>query len=113
MSQIKGRITHKKLVDWVNEQFIKFEITNYEVYRSERTHFTGDQYAGGACKLRIFFRHKEKSKRNKFATDGYFMCFFFLHEYQDHINDGYEMYLRFGRNGLNLLAALEIDLRKK
>lgn len=112
MSQIKGRLTHKKLVDWVNEQFIKFEITNYEAYRSETTKFTSDQYSGGACKLRVFFRHKEESKRNSFA-DGSFMCFFFLHEYQDHMNSGYEMYLRFGRSALGLLTALEIDLRKK
>ncbi len=113
MSQIKGRLTYKKLVDWVNEQFIKFEITEFEAYKAHRTYFRSDDYSGGACKLHVYFRLKDETKRHPMMMNDYFMCFYFLHEYKAHIDKGYEMYICFKRNGIGCLNDIEINLRKK
>lgn len=110
MSQIAGRLTYKKLVAWVNEQFDKFEIKDYEAYKAERTYFTSYQYEGGACKLRVFFRHKSLKSHPLTDPTNYFMSFYFLKEYENYLNQGYEMRLVLKGNSL---LNLEIDLVKK
>lgn len=105
------RITKKYLLKWINEQFVKFEMNHIEATEIVITRFRPDDYEGGACRMYVYLRDKE------FDRDGlppiYFMCFYKLSEYEDYINYGYEMYLKFKDPRLGLLRDLEIDLRKK
>lgn len=108
---LSGRLTAKKLVNWCNEQFKKFEIENYEVTEISRTHFNTDAYEGGAYRLLVKYRDKNMEVGSICST-GYFMCFYRISEYQDYINNGYELYLK--NNGrFGLLKDLEIEVRKR
>lgn len=108
---MEGRITYKKLVDWVNLQFEKLEITEYEAISAERTYHRSDYYEAGACKLLIKVKTKN-AKEGTFNSEFYFMCFYFLWEYQQALSNGYEMYLTFNEERFRLMKNLEIRLRK-
>jgi len=105
-----GRLTAKKLVAWCNEQFSKLEIHNYEVIEITRSYFSSDHYENGACRLYVKFRDKRMELGNMCST-GHFLCFYRLSEYQDYINQGYELYLKDnGRFGS--LKDFDIEVRK-
>lgn len=103
------RITLNSLKDWVNEQFLKLEITEYECTKVTRSHFTSDQYESGACKLYIHFRLK--GEHNPMLNSSFY-CFYSIKELQSHIKDGYEMYLNYKSMRLLSIKNLEIELRK-
>lgn len=103
---MKGRITSKKLVEWCNEQFKKFEINNYIVTNVRATRFRPHDYEGGACRLYITFQ----STKDKNHWD-YFLCFYSMKELKRSIDLGYTLYLKDnGRRGI--LSEFEIELKK-
>jgi len=105
--QIKGRITLEKFKDFVNSEFERFEIKNHECTRVERTRYSADQYEGGACRLVVFFKHKDSD------YEGYFPCFYPLSYYEKSINNGYKMVLQFQyRSSHRFLSDLEVELKK-
>ena len=106
---LSGRLTAKKLVNWCNEQFKKFEIHNYLVTEISRTHFNKDAYEGGACRLLVKYKNVKNEELHNY---GYFMCFYTISEYQDYINAGYELCLK-NNNRFGLLNDLEINVRKR
>ena len=109
-SSISGRITSKKLIAWLNEQFVKLGIKEYEVTNISRTHFSSNDYESGACRLIIDFKHKE-TEYAAVHNNGYFYCFYRIKELEDYINSGYELFIKDrGRNGV--LTDFEIDVRK-
>lgn len=107
---ITGRITSKKLVDFVNSEFLRLEITEYECYDVERTRFRPYDYEGGACKLHVKLRRKDGVY---LGVPLYFMCFYFLWEYEQYVKAGYEMFLTNKKRSTMLsILDMEIDLRK-
>lgn len=104
----KGRLTSARMVQWLNQEFKRLEITDWVVTAVERTHFRDQDYEAGACKLRAHFENV-KSK----STKGEFLCFYSLGEYQDHMSKGYEMYIKFHNHRFGILSELTVELRKK
>ena len=105
------RLTGKKFLAFINQQFAKFEMSDYEAYAVERSRFTPDQYEGGACFLYVRIRTKSQSathQRNAMSCD--MLCFYPLKEYAKHLANGYEMYLKMDRSGL--INNMTIELRK-
>lgn len=101
-------LTYKTFVDFVNKEFERLEIKNITAYKCERTYYRTQDYEGGACYLRVFFRNKENPK-----IEGHFMCFYPLKYYNKMIKEGYELYLNFSyRSTRTLFTELVIDLRK-
>ena len=105
-----GRLTTKKLIKWLNEQFIKFEITQYEVTDISRTYFTSNDYECGACRLIIHFKHKA-TEHTAIHNNGYFYCFYRIKELENYMKEGYELYLQ-DKGKFGLLTDLEIEVRK-
>jgi hypothetical protein len=97
---------YSDLVNWVNKEFERFEIYDYEAISAERTYHSQDAIEGGACRMLIFFKHKEFNGFNN-----YFLCFYTLKQLNEHLKSGYEMYLNFDRN--LILTNATIELRKK
>ena len=107
---LSGRLTTKKLVKWVNEQFKNFEL-KYEVTEISRTHFNTDAYEGGACRLLVKFRNINMEVGSMCST-GYFMCFYKISEYEEYLKNGYELYLR-DKSRFGILNNFEIEVRKR
>jgi hypothetical protein len=106
-----AHLNYTTLVDWVNEEFKRLEITHVVAYKAERTYFTTDQYEGGACRMRIYF--KSVSDTNTSGISHYFMCFYPLKHINECIKEGYKMYLNFSfRSNRKYLNELEIQLKK-
>lgn len=105
---------YKGLVDWVNGEFERLEITEYEAIKAERTYFTGYQYESGACFMHIYFKRKGYNASTLYANN-YFMSFYPLKELKTYVNKGgYEMYLKFKTRSAGMfMHELEIELRKK
>jgi hypothetical protein len=109
-SNIDGKLTYKKFVKWLNEEFQRLEIHDYEAIKAERTRFRTDDYEGGACKTMVWIRNKNYPV-DQYFNNKHFMCFYFISEYQSHIDAGYEMYLKFD-NGRMVMTDLTVELRK-
>jgi len=99
------RITLKYIQQWLNDKFIELEITEYEIFSVERTHYREYDYEGGAARLVIGFRNKED-----YRYFGYFNCFYSLRDIEQHLKNGYELHLKFDRFGI--LSNCELDIRK-
>lgn len=110
-TELTGRLTCKKLVAWVNCKFDELEIDNYKVVEIYRTHFTQDQYEGGACYLTVKFENISMPE-DDFLKYGYFSCYYPIWLYQEYLNNGYELYLKDTQRH-NLLTNFTIEVRKK
>ena len=102
----KGRLTVKKLISWLNEEFIRLEINNYEVYAIDRSRFTSDQYQNGAYFLYVRFRSKSDPNQTEV-----FHCFYPIKDYQMYTRSGYELYLKFENRNL-MINSLSIEVRQ-
>lgn len=106
MDTISGRLTGKKIITFLNSEFERLEINNYEVYEVIRTRFTGDQYEDGAAKLIINFREKTNQDYS-----GHLLCSYSIGELQDYLRMGYRLILKDnGRNGV--LSQCELEVTK-
>lgn len=111
MTLIKN-INYAQLVDFVNEEFRRLEITGYKAYRAERTYHRPCDYEAGACKMLIWFKHLDTPEDSLLAKR-YFMCDYSLKELNEYRKSGYKMYLKFRFRSSNfMLTDLEIDVRK-
>lgn len=110
-----GRLTSKRLVVLVNELFDKYDINDFRCVEIVSTRFTSDQYEGGACKLYVYFNDLESMKNNTKNNRGCMMCFYFIKDIEDHLKNGYELFLyhnsRFGGR-FPLLTEMELDLKR-
>lgn len=103
---------YKGLIDWVNLEFERLGIAEYEATTASRTYYKNNQYECGACKMYIFFRMKNKP--NHPLLNSFFMTFYSLKELKDGVYMGYEMYIKFSSRGSGQsIKDLEIGLRKK
>lgn len=109
MAAIKGRITAKKFVAWVNEQFIENGITTHRAVSVHATRFRQDEYEAGAAKLIVSFIYIP-AKENDFMRTQYFCCFYSLKSYEKEIKEGYEMYLKVPDRGL--YSDMSVEVRK-
>ncbi len=107
-SQIKGRVTKRKFIYWINQEFKRFGITEYEIVSVEQTRYRGHEYEAGAAFLSVKF---DLVSNRTNSSCGFFSCFYSLGMYTDHLKMGYEMYLQFKRH--RLLSDLVVDLRRK
>lgn len=106
------RITYKYLVQFLNEEFKRFEITEFEVVKVERTHHRDCDYEAGATKLLIHFEPKDKSKKHP-LINGIFYCFYFVKELQWYVDNGYKLKLDFAyRSSRMMLCDLELNVTK-
>ncbi len=103
------RLTCKALLKFCNEEFKRLEIEEFVCTKVERTRFSEDQYQGGACFLRVYF---ERIGVVSIINHHHFMCFYSLGEYTNHIERGYEMYLR-DTGHMGMITDFTIELRKK
>lgn len=110
MTQIKGRITAKKLIDWCNKEFERLEIKNYKVTDIFRTHYRLDDYECGACKLIVKFKDINLPDEH-IINKGSFLCFYSMKEYEQYLKDGYQLYLR-NKGRFGIISDFEIDVRK-
>jgi hypothetical protein len=103
-----GRLTKKKLIKWLNEQFLKFEIKAYNVYKVEQTRFRGQDYEGGACSLQIWF--KPTDEEPNYQNSDYFMSFYRLAELENYAHKGARVHLKFNNKKTATLKNLEIEV---
>jgi len=106
---LKGRLTSKKIITWFNEILPEMGMSHLRVFAVERTYYTADQYESGACRLHIRFKNTELDK-SSVLSEGSFMSFLTIKQLQDHIKDGWEVYLKTDR--LAYIANTELDIRK-
>lgn len=102
----KGRLTAKRLIEWLNNEFERFEINEWTVTDVYRTRYRNHEYEAGACKLIISFESKSNNKNR-----GTFLCFYSIAELKEHMNMGYKMILSFPPQTQSL-TDLTIDLKK-
>lgn len=105
MTNISGKLTSKKLVNWCNEEFAKLGFDDWEVTHITRTRFTDGQYEAGACKLYVWYR----SKKNENLTD-LFLGFYSIGYMDKAIKNGYKLYLKCDMR--QPISDLELDLQK-
>lgn len=105
----QGRLTAKRLIEWVNEEFIRLGSPEIQVYSIERSFHTQDQYEAGACRLYIRFRNTEIPDDSFFATAA-FLSFYTIKDLERHLKNGYELYLK--RDRLGIYTNMELDVRK-
>jgi hypothetical protein len=103
------KLTYKYLILFINEQFKKFGIVDYEVTQIWRTYYRRDEYEAGASKMQIIFKNNTLPT-NHFANFGHFMCFYSLRELEQQLKNGYELYLKFDR--FHILSNLQLDVRR-
>lgn len=100
------RITEKTFLEVVNKEFERLEINDYKAVEAKRTHFTDDQYEGGAAKVTV--KVESKNDDNVFT---HFHCFYFFKEYQWYVKNGYRLFLRF-ENKFYTISDLTVDVKK-
>ncbi len=106
---VKGRLTSKKIITWLNEVFPEWGAPHIQVYEIERTRFRQDEYEAGACKLHIRYRNTEVDE-GSLMSQGSFMSFYSIRELQEYLEMGYELYLKTGQ--FRLLSNIELDVKK-
>lgn len=62
------RITLNSLKDWINIEFKRLGIEDYECFEIVRTRFTSDQYEGGATKMYIHLKRIDAEANSLFNT---------------------------------------------
>lgn len=107
---VAGRLTVKKLINWLNEKFTQLQINEYEVIDIHRTYFNQNDYEGGACRLVITFKNKKLSDDSPFSK-GSFYCFYRIKELQWFLENGYELFL-LDNSRIGILSNFELDVRK-
>lgn len=102
-----GRLTKAKLIKWINYEFQRVGIKEYEVYAIEQTRYRSVEYEAGAAFLHIRFR----SITNHDHT-GLFLCFYKIKQLEDYLKNGYSLTLQLDwRKGLTL-TNLELEVCK-
>ncbi len=104
-------LTYKTFVDFVNQEFKRLEINDFEAYKAERTYHRRGDYEAGACKMLVWFKPTGEDE-DKVKIKHYFMCFYFLKEYNEYRKKGYTLYLKFGNNSrFKLIKEVEVEVR--
>ena len=98
---------YKDLVEWVNKEFERFEITEYRAVEAVRTYHNQDAIEGGACRMLIFF----ECVNQKTMGSPYFLCFYTLKQLNTYLKEGFEMYLDFKHS--IVLTNITIEVRRK
>jgi hypothetical protein len=106
--EFKGRVTAKKLVEWINKKFIELEINDIEVYEVVPTRFNSDQMEGGAAALFVRFRNKDYQS---ILSNGTFYCFHPMWDIKKHLDLGYKLVLKLP-HGRYTYSSLELGLEK-
>lgn len=101
-----ARLTSKKFLEFVNEQFRKYEINDFKAIRVINPRHRSCDIEAGACRLVVTI---EYLKSTSILREQNFYCFYTLGQYEDYIKQGYEMYLKFNSR---LLSEMEIDVRR-
>lgn len=104
----KGRVTCKKLADWLNSELKRLEINNWVVTSVEPTRFRSQDYENGAAWLYIRYQHINGNPIP--IVNHMFYCFYPISYLQKCLNSGYELYIRFDRN--MILSNCELDIKK-
>lgn len=105
----KGRLTKSKFINWLNCQFEKFGIVEYEVYKIDSTRYRGQDYEAGAAFLNVWFKVKGEIPDNN--NSSFFVCFYRLSQLEQYVKSGYEINLYLDRR-LSTLDNLEIEVNK-
>ena len=105
-----GRLTSKKLVNWLNEKFLELGIKDYEVTQISRTHFNQNDYECGACRLLIHFKDKTLND-DHILNNRHFMCFYRISELEWYIKNGYKLWLK-DNSRQGYLTQFELDVQK-
>ncbi len=103
-------MNYKQFVDFVNSEFERLEITDWIAVKAERTYHRNSDYEAGACKMLVWF--EPKNKQSNYPLKHYFMCDYFLKEYNEYLKNGWELYLGFRFRTMNILSNLEVRVRK-
>ncbi len=110
---ITGRLTSKKLLAWLNQEFKKYpSLSNIDATNVVHTRYSRSQYEAGACRLHIYFTDSTLEKESLLHRMNYLTCDYTLSEYQDHLNSGYELYLKF-KSDAGLIRDAMVELRLK
>lgn len=103
-----GRLTAKKLISWINEQFEKIEINNFEAFEITPTRFNSDQIEGGAALN--FIRVRSKLDNNQQCT---MLLFYRIKQLEWYIKNGYYLKLSASTNiRWVMISDLTIDVVK-
>lgn len=102
------RLTSKKFIEFVNEQFKKFEINDWEAISVINPRHRTDDIEAGACRLIVTIKYL-KAEPDSFMSTNHFLCFYTLGQFEEYIKNGYEMYLKFNNR---LYRDMEIDVRR-
>ena len=111
VTQPTGRLTAKKLVNWVNQEFQKLGIKDYEVTEITKTNYSQDHYEEGASRLIVTFRNKSMDQ-NSYMGLNHFLCYYRISDYDCYLKNGYELYLK-DTERFGILKNFTIEVRKK
>jgi len=101
----KGRVTGKKLIDWINSEFKRLGIKEFEVFKIQSTRYSYDLLAAGAASLNILFRHVEDQN-----IWGCFYSFYSMQQLEMYLKNGYELDIK--RDHLCSISQYELELIK-
>ena len=104
-----SRMTSKTFLHFINSEFKRLEMPEFEAFEVNRTRFRMSEYEAGACKLIVRIRDK-RFKDNELNRTS-LLCFYSLKEYEEYLKSGYKMYLKFNDRNYMLNEA-EIDVKK-
>jgi hypothetical protein len=105
-----ARLTSKKFLEFINEQFIKLEMPDWKAVAVENSYASSKEIEAGACRLRIKLENSKYPKHH--LINHQMLCFYTLGQYQAHLRDGYEMYLTLPFRKMSV-TDLTVELRKK
>ena len=103
-----GRLTKKKLIKWINDQFIKFDITGYEAFKIEQTRYRPVDYEAGAAQLNIWV--KPINEMANLDNTSFFMCFYRISELGMYAKKGAKIGLRFEKTKVPTLSGVSINV---
>ena len=102
-------LTLNTFLDFINSEFKRLKIEDFEAIEAIRTRYRPDDYEAGACKLII--RIKDKRFKNNELLRNSFFCYYSINEYRSYLKNGYEMYLKFNDNYF-IIRNATIEVRK-
>lgn len=103
---IKGRVTGKKLIEFLNQKFKDLEIDDYEIVEIVPTRYSSAAIEAGANKLQIKFQNK-----NDDSVFGFFGSSYGMKELENYIKMGYRIYLKSHPRYL-ILSNLQLEVTK-
>jgi hypothetical protein len=86
-------MNYAQFTEFINSEFKRLEINNYEAYRAERTYFNQDQLEAGACRIHVYFKPVGTSLDDLFFKPS-FMCFYPLSFYNLILKKGGKLYIK-------------------